>query len=329
MLFQTTEEFTNYVSISRNIDFTKDLAPHISSAEMDILIPILGADFYKELDDAYNASPRSLSTEIADLIPMVQRPLAYYTLWIASPFWNVKVGDIGFQETRSSEGSSSSASQWRVAGITQASVKSADRAMDNLLKYLEVHKSDFTTWEQSSEYTATKSDFINSADQYPFNLIGGSRRTWIRLRGFLPMAEDLYIRPRLGDALFYDIKSKLVNGGATSHDQNLIKMIQKALAYLMLKDAIPSLTLDLSNPTSIQVTTDFSVNQMTASAAQNAIDKLQAQYDAFGDKYSAQINEYLDNNSIHFPLYQSSKFYKPINPSYEFPDNANRSSFFV
>jgi hypothetical protein len=305
MLINNISDIREFVPVNPNMGFSQ-LSPYIEQATVTYLIPDISQDEYDTLEALYTSQNMTPVEEQA--VRLCQAAICNYALFLASPFLNVMVSNQGIQEQRSLEGTSQSSSQWRYTEFRSSCLLAGDQSMDALLAFMELNKTDFQDWVQSPNYTVSKSVLISDAGSYPFGCISSSRRTYLRVRPHIAQAQEKWIRPALGDALYNELTTQYAADNLSSVNQLLYTKVVHALAHLTLADAIPHLTLNL-NASGIVVTVDMDANKMSATASMEMVNKLQRSHQDNGDLFLLNLQKFVYSNADDYPLFVKSPIY--------------------
>ncbi|MDJ1468160.1 DUF6712 family protein [Xanthocytophaga flava] len=331
-LFKNVDDIKRFLAGNQKNLSENTIMPFVEQAEIRYIIPVIGNEFFTELDEYYNPAEGDTPEANSKLdlaIARIQRSLAYYTLLDALPFLNVTVGNIGVQESNSEK--SSPVRQWSYVELITTTTENADTFLDNALEFLEKKADDYTTWKESDAYTQSKELFINNAKELSkYLLTNNSRRVYLALRPFIARAEDLYIKPAIGTELFAEMKAYVLDSEQPEPYQPIVYgLIQKALAQLTLFLSIPEVQF---------VTTGFGLklqgqmlaagNKLTPALAD--IGPIKENAWQLADRYLTELKRYLDENAATIETYQNSTVYKSTTRRrYQLPDNSNSNSFRV
>jgi hypothetical protein len=231
-LIKTVAELKKYIAIDENTSMAT-LQPFIDEAEQLYLKDLLGPAFYDELIELYEASvveesPTPLSDEIAELLPYVQRPLAYYTLLQAIPQMSVTVGELGIRQHRSDK--SDSAPRWKEDKLIFNALRNADIHADKLLEFLELKATDdndYETWFTSTANTKNSGFIVYSTLIASRHIdINNSRRVYLKLRGKMQEIEKRFIPKLIGEEQYNEIIADLVAGDVSADNKALIDLIE-------------------------------------------------------------------------------------------------------
>lgn len=274
-LFKTTEELQLYINIDVNMKFDK-LKPHIESAELEFIIPLLGQEFYDEIHEAYNGVP-PLTADLVVLMPYIQRSLANYALFVGIDEIGVAVGNLGIQEQ--SNTNSQPASMAKVMNLRIKYGAAADKAADLLLEFLEFAsiipegggEEDrlYSTWYNSDYNTALSGNIvykISIANKYID--IGDSRRMFLRLMKRIKDIEAVYVRRLICKDQHEEIIAHIRAGTLTTAEKALAEKLEPIISKRALYGALPGLP--------VIITSEGLFLQTSSSVSAGSIQKLQA-----------------------------------------------------
>ena len=133
--------------------------------------------------------------------------------------------------------------EWMIERDNIAMERKYYRALDNLIKYLDVNGGD--PWKATDAYKSTHNLFIRTTkdfdDYFP---IGKSRLLLIKLAPGIRLTENKEIRSRLGQTLFDEMKTNL-KAGQDVADKVLLEKIKEATVYKAMAWAMRRLSVQL------------------------------------------------------------------------------------
>jgi hypothetical protein len=314
-LFRNTADLKLFADIHRQTDWST-LKPYVEQAENSYIIPLLGQAqfniFYSPVHSPSNAekSFEQIFTDELQLecFRLVARSLANYALYEAFPFLNTSVGDIGVMQQQSKEGTATAAPQWRYESRRAAHLNVADSYADKMLAFLELHKSVFTPWAESSSFTINKELFIDDSVKLSKYLgTGESRRAYLALRPYIRLAEKQYIITAIGQETYDEIKAQMKTNPATFSETNqvLLPMIEEALAWSAYYDALPFIAIRITGDGVQVVSRNDGINNRNA-ASMDEKKEARAQAGRFMDSFLGTLRKYMDVNMDAYPLYRDS-----------------------
>lgn len=110
--------------------------------------------------------------------------------------------------------------------------------------------------------------------------------------------EDSYIRQILGDALFFDLKSKFQSQTLSPDEQSLVLLLKPAIAYGSAELSVPFINTQIRNK--------GTMNLDAENAAQAEIERMRLLRQELRDRanfYMERVRMYLSTNSSLFTLY--------------------------
>jgi hypothetical protein len=322
MIIQDTAHLKSFVPVTNDFKY-EDIQPFLNSTLDEYLIPYISSDLYALLDIS---DLTSLSTELKDLLPYAQAPLAWIALYKYS-FSADKLIGIGGITTNETDGAKMVA-QWRMEDLREYCLKEYDASIDRMLTFLEENSGDYAAWANSSAYTSYKQYFINTTTVFDQHFrIGKSRRTFKAMSGLMQMIEKMFIRPITGDDLFDEIKEQIVDDDLSEENETLLDYIVPAVAKLTGARALLELPVVITDGGAV-------IRTQSSTLTQNATDQAPPQLissriqlaDSDGRNFLEQLKQYLYNNHGDYPLYEadSSVYISGTNTNI----NANNGTFF-
>jgi hypothetical protein len=133
------------------------------------------------------------------------------------------------------------AREWQIDRSEASLTNRLHQSIDRLLEWLD--SSTLTSWTNSTNYTQARALFLNNAQAFQkFHPIDHSRRFYIMAMPFINFAENVDVRPALGQAEYTRLKGLWQANTATGTDLTLIEAyIQPALAALAMMQALRKL----------------------------------------------------------------------------------------
>lgn len=196
----TTEQAKQHLKLNTSLD-EKNFSPFIPDAERKYIRPFLGDTLFNLLNTWAVEQDAEESPEMAALYPYVVAALSRFTLLIAVPHLNVHVGESGFGVVENNN--IAPASKERVADFKRSTEQLAWDNIEEMLRFLELHKDDYEEWVLSEAFTLQTKNLINSAVDFHKHVdIDESRLTFHRLRQEMTNIEDRFVKPLISDEQF-------------------------------------------------------------------------------------------------------------------------------
>lgn len=310
-------------SVKKTMSFGT-IQPYIDDAEQAYIIPAISEAFFTELVDKITNNKASLSAQEKTFILKIRKAIAYYTIYDSMDFLNLPISNQGAAEISNDE--SIQPRQWVFNNSKKAAIKKADKALEASLVYLEKEKDNFSTWAGSEAYTIFKEFFFSTADDFSkYKNIKKSRTTFLQLKPFIALCEHKYMIPALGKTLFNGLKSRNTDNTLTADDTTLLPYIKRALAYMVIYEAIPEMILDFTNTGIVVVSTADGITSRNYS--ETAVNRYRSEVHSQGISFMAELKKFLDDNASTYSEYESDIAAENKTPNYEIHDNTGASSF--
>jgi len=312
MLFKTINEIQQHLAIGVGSDFNQ-LAPHISNAEVAFIRPLLGTALFEEIQDFYSNPPTDSPTDeaIIDareamtlLIPKVQKSLIHLAYLIGFQVLNATISSGGFKRTEST--TTKSLYHYQEDELKEYFKTAGFNAMDEVLEFIETEIVHFGEFKASSNWTVLKAAFIPDTKTFEsIYFINNSRLTFLRLKSYSGLIEDMEIRPILGTAIFDEVKAEMVKDAPAAKVLALLGYIRNPIAYLSTAMLMEESGADLGEKgLYFESTSTISISgknkQVTNS---DRIALLAARNRSLGNAYLDQLKSYLAANADVWPNY--------------------------
>ncbi len=321
MLISTIDQFKERVDVGSDFKWRR-IRDYVEQAELEFLLPVLGQELIDDLD-AYMQGSDDANDAYNKVIEQGQKALAITAFYLAFPTLQLKATDLGFV-VQLGEGERSPY-QWQVGDARDAVLMAGYAAIEKLYTILDRHKASLAQWRNSEAFTGYHDSLLrNAAEFHTFYKIGTSRITYVDLKPAIDRAQELVLRPRLGEE-FYDSLIEHLREGAddSSSDSDgvddalmsaAIKKVRRALAHFTIGEAKE---LSFRKANGGLLSTRFDGN---SSSAVNVIDERLNSEDTVNIRAVATKKGYellsvaqgwLDRHADSFPLYKNGPAYRP------------------
>lgn len=298
IFFQTIDELQDYEAVFSSLSLDT-MKPYVEKAQLEFLKPLLSNTYYATILAKYNAVTPNYTANEQDLVNKIQRAMAGLSLYLAAPVLNVAISDAGgitVQQTSTHV----VASQWRVEQFRKAVNDSGNKALDDMLEFLEENKSSFAVWAASSAYTELKEFFINTTKDFQkYVNIRSSRLTFLAMRPVMRKVHDFIFRSELGDNYYDELIAQIKANTVTAANEIIMKNLRPAAAHLTIARALEDLSMEITN-NAIIVNTYKAVNDNMVEqnpARQEVISALRTRYETDGQTYLKRAIDYLNANA--------------------------------
>lgn len=320
-LFKTITEVRKYVSIDENIQW-EVFSPFIDEAEARYIKPLLG-NFYEPfvLDYTEGTDAEGSNKDVAgmdefnwELLPYVQRCLAYYATHRSISQIGISIGSMGIQEQFGNN--SRPAPRWKTREAQLELITEADRHADIMLAYMEEHTDSedvFPEWYNDPTANTAISGVIvhktSIASKYVH--ISESRRIFLRMKKFIKQIEESEVKRMVCAAQYEEILAKIADNDVSAELRALLDTLEPYITKKALYLIIPSLRLGVTDEgLTLHSSADGVVQKQAAS--DKAIDKFMDSLKVGEFGYEADketIAQFIQDNIADYPLIADSPCY--------------------
>lgn len=278
--------------VDADFKFTK-LAPDLRTATRSLAKEI-GNDTYLEMVATYQSTFDYQSTE-GQILQLAQNAIANHAYRLFAPANDLQHGVNG-RKMLTSEDSKTPFEHMLVASDDEMERRSF-RAMDDLINLLDESSS---TWKSSDNYKASHKNFVRTVAEFDEFYTIESRYLLQKLAPGLSLAEKRVIIPRIGKAVFDDLKAKRKDDATLTPDEiNLLLLINEACVYYSLSWGIPRLQATLF-PTGLyqQIRSDRSAIKGRAVPLGNQVDQLSQLFKFDTERVLIEIEDFVKPEPI-------------------------------
>tara|TARA_R110002096_G_scaffold122409_1_gene265259 strand:+ start:1430 stop:2434 length:1005 start_codon:yes stop_codon:yes gene_type:complete len=309
-LIQTSAELKSFTGASTALSIESLDSHLVYSWAEDEIIKILGADFYQDLLNKYDAEElnNAGNEALKALLPFVQKPLANLAIYSFMQEGSVSIEDQGITADRNK-----SAYQWQHLKAEGFYLDSAYRALDRLISFLLKNTGDYAGWVDTAYHNLQKGLILSSPSAFSeFVNIKDSYRTYVSLMPVLRQAELNYLMPAVGATYFAELKASL--SAPSDNDKIVLDYLKPALAFYTMADAIEDLNLEYTGDGAYIISLKANTDNIKEKNKPSD-DHLSRAALRFRDKAQSKIaslSTYLNNNASAsmYPLYFASDLYQ-------------------
>lgn len=309
MLLRDITKVKEFVPVNNSLDYQK-LLPFVQDAER-IVEEAIGSELYNALD-AYQEASDPVNAYYDKAINKLQNSVSFMVFHLGFDVLNTVFSNTGFHRVETEDGSKKALFQRQEESLRKTFKLNGYNKLDLALEYLELNKTQFTTWTASSAYTLMKTNFINSTREFSaiYN-INNSRLVFIKLRSAQVVAEDFDIRGMIGIEFFDELKAQILADSLTPENAKFIPYLQKAVAHRTIYRGGLSLVAELNEyglyKNEIESNTD-NTKKETAVSEQLAT-RILEEAEMRGMSYLRTCETFLKKNIADYPLYAASDAY--------------------
>lgn len=308
MLFKTSTVLQGFANFSGEINFAS-LANTLQVTEETYLITVIGQAQYDQLNNAYNATAGepTLSAPLTKLLYKSRRIVAPMLVYLWAPRVELKLNDAGLQRLETP--TNKTGFQYQVSNFREAAQSEGEAATETMLAFINANAVDYPLWVADNASNDYNSFFIKDAKTFQKNFHTHSpHRIYNSMRFKMFDVEELGIQPAITAPVYAALKAKmLTNVAFTTAENALVKMLQKAIAYFTVAEAIPFLRVRIDgNGLTVMSQkpggANEKVNDRTA-AGDTAVSHMIRNSNNSGTIWLKSAFDYIVANAVSFPAY--------------------------
>ena len=218
-------------------------SPFVNEAELGIIIPAIGEEFYDELNTLVIMNA-SLNRKQARLIGLLKISLAAYADFVGWFRISASTGDAG--KVMNTPENTQAPAKWFTAAGRRDAQNRGDKFLEQALVYLEKNADEFETWKDSDVCTLYDGQFISSASELTkvFPQAKKSRRVFVQLKEYISSAQDDLIKV-VGKAQYEAWITKISDANATISplEDDAFLLVRTMIARKAFASALPYLNI--------------------------------------------------------------------------------------
>lgn len=272
LLFDTIDDVQDVVAISSDLPLD-DLKPYLLACQR-FVTRFTGEALIERLTTKLDGvdletPPDPLSQVEKDLLSRLRIPIANLALIRYANVRNVSVTNVGVQRNHTS--SSSDVFEWQINRLAVQLQLDAWEGLEELHRYLEVKRDDFSEYTDSAAFKADQKSLIRSAALFSeYYFINESRLTFYSLQPAMRKAQESRLKPILGDKLAVLLGSAQL----TEQREEMLSAARTALVHATMARAIRERIVEVG-PKGVQVeaVTSFMTMNYQQPADQKSIER--------------------------------------------------------
>jgi len=330
MLFKTIDDLQKVLPFTANFEFDK-LSPFIERAERELLIPFIGQAQYDELNDAYTAETdeNDLYPALLKLLKYARQPVAHGGFLLYIPFGNLNIGKSGFSVTETSD--TKIASQWRIEDMKSESRASYFSGIESMLTMMETDYTQYPEWVGCNEYCTYKEGFVNTAIAFQEYVdINQSRMLFTKVKPTMKRLEIDAIKSVIGEALFNEIKTQILNRNVSANNSRLMVFISRCICNFTIGESLRMRTVSWTDHGLQLISTSSSLTQVNeASMDLPRLEVIRSEFISIGKKAQQDLRDYLYANASTYPLFEADTTVYTPTENLNIENLPTRTTFFV
>lgn len=301
---------SHYPEVNRNMSWS-ELEPYIRQATRRFVLPFLGEPLYNDFADKVEHNT-ALDADQSECLERLRDAVAYSAIMVALPKKKTVISSMGAIEKVATEGTTGS-SLWGFKTTLWSVAQDADRAMDELLDFLEMQvvagNPYFDLWKTSPAFLNGKADFFRTTKEFQvYQNINNSRRTLMAMLPIIKQATKRHIIPAISEAQYDELLTKFQDNDLDDDEKKLLDLVRAALAAWTVYYATDKLPI-LPDQDGFRIISNAeAVDQRSYSAevTQSAITRLKYAAEADARQNTAELVIWLHDHADEFPLWKSS-----------------------
>ena len=179
-------------------------------------------------------------------------------------------------------------------------------ALEDMLVFLNANRTDYTTWNTSTEAERSRALFINTAADFRMAYSKYvTRHTFEMLRTIIEDVETFAILPLIGDDQYDALKTAVAGATPlTAAARRLLKVIQKAVAAFTVKEAMQKMWLQVDGSKLVQLERlEPQSYEKDSPPGSNVISLQLYQQDVWANRLLSNIIRILNTHADDYPIY--------------------------
>lgn len=295
MLFKDIKDFkAAFGGVQRTMEWDT-WSPFVNEAEQFFIIPAIGFELYHELNTLVNATAPTLTAKQSRLLSLLKSSTAAYADLMGYYRNLINTGDGG--KTITVPKDSQAPGIGMVLAARKDTEKRADTALELAMAFLEDNADDFATWKESASYTIAAKMFVGSATDLTafFPHAGGSRRMFLKLKGFLEKSQSKYLKTVIGSALYTEWVANISNENHTTTDEETEawELASNFIVRKAVADAAPYLNISED----WRLVSDFANQKSEAALTKERRDEISLHESEMADKFKSDLVGFLQEKA--------------------------------
>lgn len=240
LIFETTLQIREYLPVPVTTEFDSYKWQFLDAQE-NFLVPVIGQAMLDRLIEV-QADDTGASQQEKDLLLLARAPVACIGLAQSSPLMNLSFSQGG--HTRNHNDKAVVASQWSVRDALDELIRSAERSMDRIYKYLDQHHAALPEYESSDVNAEQRTVLIHNVGLFAkYVTVQVGRFTLDKMRSSFERVQDEWISPVIGSALLNELIGYEVNREDWGVYAPLRSRVMRVIAHLGFAAALQDLSL--------------------------------------------------------------------------------------
>ncbi len=307
--------------VAASIDH-RELYPYLFKIEEKLLKKLLGSAQMESLADAYAAyvdgsyNPALLDAWETALLIRVQMAAVNLAVRAWAPF---VIGQISTKGITEANGDQKAAKESTIERMLDAALADGNDSIEMMLAQLAENPTEYPDWAESTAFTDFYGSYVTTATDFnEYVTIGESRYTFVAIAP--QRREAAKAVDRIIWELGPELKAQQADGDLTPANEELLKLVKKAVANIAMADAMLMLSFQIS---------DYGVTVMSSSTARrdvirvktpagpNKLAEIREECKQKGAAALLEIRDLIYNNIDDYATFKNGGHYTPAAPAPE------------
>jgi len=326
MLIRDIATLRQHVRVNHQFDADfKQMGPLVKRVQRDYLRPVLGKPLLQKLETDFT----SLAGAYATVLSQCQEALAV----LAMHAW-IRVAQMSLDDTGAHvhvDENHKTPYRWQFGDVREEYLLMGLASLDELYEVLEENRDALAEWKNSAAESLYNSSILRTADDFSrWYAINDSRMTFLDLKPAIRRAEELVVKPRIGEAFYAELVAAQLpqagseesesdsSGDAQSVDELRAQVLDKlrgALAHLAIADSKEVIWRQVNGALlSSRIDRNSEEQGSSGSSGRLTLDDVRVVRQNARDEgmgLLAQAHGFLDRNADSFPTYKDGPGYRP------------------
>jgi len=287
-------------AISNQLDL-ENLQSYIDDAINQKIVPAIGHSQFVDLE---NLRDSGTNPKQARLIQLLQKAIVGFMIFNWADQGAVEFSNLGIHVAKSDK--KLPASDKKIISLKKQNVQAGFFNLEMAITFLEENIDDFPIYKVGSEHLENRSLLINTSAEFQRSgvNINNDPRLYQTLRVYQSGMESTFIEPLLGFTIKESLHTGILNNSLDQIHRELLRRVQKAVAYYTIYDAIPFMAISIDSSGIFQLSDSvggISGNVENRSAATDrSLARAMSSYYQKAEQEVERIRKYLIVNKHQF-----------------------------
>ena len=242
-IFSNFDDFKNNVggAVNQSV-LLESLTPTIEEVAHTHIIPWLTQGLW---DALVSGVETPASQTLANLLPYVQKSVAFLTMWEYAKIGGVQFSEAGLLRTESETHKTAYKNQENA--YREQMRNHGFNALERMLIFLETNKADYPDWTDNDGLAYHRAVFLHLAKDMQREAAQKiTRYTYNVLRPLIADLETFVLEPLLGADFLAELRTDFLADDLTEKQTELIKLLRKPLTHFAIHEGIQRMWVQIN-----------------------------------------------------------------------------------